>query len=493
LTVDPTTAGLIAIGLCVVLILTEMPVALAVGGSGTVGIILLSGTQDAASTLGTVPFSATAKYALFAIPAYVLLGCVISNAGIGTQIYRVVNKGVRRLPGGLAATAVLATAIFSGISGSSAADVATFGRVSVTEMGRNGYNRPYAASVVAAAGTFAVLIPPSITLVIYAIVAQVSVGAMILAGVVPGIISCLILAAFVVCRAAVGRKPGVGGAASATVAIEADAIGKRRDAVTETAAAGTVRGPAYPDNVAAPGHGIAADAVEVLPEDVAVDNGASDVLAILSALVLFAVVIGGLYAGIFTATEAGAVGTFVAVLIAAFVVRGRLSIGRLLWESLIETAEISAMIFMLLVGGAIFTFALALSQVPFEVSAWAGGLSLSPKIVVGIILLMLIPLGAFLDGLSVLLLTVPIIAPIATDMGFNEIWFGILVLKVVEVGLITPPVGINAFIIAGITKTPVDAVYRSLLPFVILDIAVTGIFFMLPDLVLWLPRVAGLL
>lgn len=457
---NPTTVAIITIVLCLVLILLETPVAVAIGGSGLVGIVLLDGIGLAAQSLGAIPYSGSAKYALFAIPTYILLGCLISNAGIGTQIYRVVNKLVRPLPGGLAATAVLATSIFSGISGSSAADVATFGRISVNEMTRNGYRKPYAAAVVAAAGTFAVLIPPSITLVLYAIIAQVSIGAMILAGVIPGILSGLILAAYVIVRARLARNN------------EDDDAHISPENARETPA--TLADPSTA-LMTKPARG-------------------TDLIAIGYATILFGVVVGGLYAGIFTATEAGAVGAIAAMIIALIAIRGKkIGARRLMWESMTETAEITSMIFLLLIGGAIFSFALALSGLPVDISLWAGDLPIAPWAVIAIILLILIPLGAFLDGLSVLLLTVPIIAPIAVDLGFNGVWFGILVLKVVEVGLITPPVGINAFIISSITNAKVEKVYRALIPFVILDLAVTALFFIFPEIVLWLPRVSGLI
>lgn len=466
---DPTTIALLTIGICVVLILLEMPVALAIGLSGTIGTVLLTDPQTAAATLGTAPYSATAKYALFAVPTYVLLGCLISNAGIGTQIYRVVNRFTHKLPGGLAATAVVATSIFSGISGSSAADVATFGRISVTEMTRNGYRRHYAAAVVAAAGTFAALIPPSITLVIYAIVAEVSIGAMILAGVVPGVLSAMVLSAFVIGRTALANQRQTNSPARTTPDREALRVG---------------------------GGSGSADPVEVPSAPVPAvreKTTRSDGLAIVYAAILFGVVIGGLYAGIFTATEAGAMGAFAAFLIAWASKRqtGK-SIRKIVSESVVEGAEISSMIFLLLVGGAIFSYTIALSGLPTDLAQWAGQLDVPPKLVLAIILLTLIPLGAFLDGLSVILLTVPVIAPIALDLGFDGVWFGILVLKMIEIGLITPPVGINAFIISGITHTPVEKVYKALVPFVLLDLGVTAVFFFVPDLILWLPRLAGL-
>lgn len=483
---DPTTAGLVTIAFVVVFILIEMPVALAICLSGVLGIVLIGDLDLAYQTLGAVPYSSTAKYALFAIPAYILLGCLISHSGIGTLIYQFVARVMRWLPGGLAATAVLATALFSGISGSSSADVATFGRISVTEMVRKGYGKAYAAAVVAAAGTFAVLIPPSLAIIIYAITAQQSVGAMLLAGVVPGIVSALCLALFVVARAALSKDAQFGARDLVTVggAPEPVLLG-----VGGTASRATVSSATSGDSTADP---------QVAPEVVTAagqpEPRGGAVLAVVYAGILFMAVIGGLYSGVFTATEAGAVGAIVAALIAVAATAGTgISLRRVLWNSMTEAAETTSMIFLLVIGGGVFSFSLALSGLPTTIAEWAGGLDLAPHAVAAIILILLLPIGAFLDGLSVLLLTVPVIAPVASELGLDGVWFGILVLKVVEIGLITPPVGINVFIVSSITKAPVDRVYRAISAFVVLDICVTAGFFLFPDVVLWLPRAAGLL
>lgn len=451
---------IIVVAAFLVLIMLEAPVGLAIGIAGAVGIALLSGFPSALKIAATTPFSAVSKYSLFVVPMYILLGTLIANAGIGAGIYRAVNRVVRRLPGGLAATAVAATAMFSGISGSSAADVATFGRISVSEMTRYGYSRSYAAAVVAAAGTFAALIPPSVTLVIYAIIAEESVGAMILAGVVPGIASALVLMLFVIARAAL-RHPGTHG-----------------DAVDSSAAA---------------------DAVLRAVEDRAVLReqrraNRRDGIAIVYAAVLFLIVIGGLYGGVFTATESGAVGAFAAAVIAIIASRAnRVSLRTLLVDSLRETSTVSSMIFLLLIGGGIFAFFVASSGIPFRVSEWATTLAVDPLVVVAIFLVVLLVLGTVLDGLSIMVLTVPLAAPIVTGFGFEGIWFGVLVLKTVEIGLITPPVGLNGFIISGIARVPVVDVFKRLVPFVVLDLIVTAVFFFFPELILWLPRQAGLL
>ena len=441
-----------------ILIALEVPIALAIAGGGLLGITLQVGPDMTARALGSVPFTSSAKYTLIVIPMYVLLGCLIANASIGERIFSAVNRFARRLPGGLAATAVGATALFSGISGSSSADVATFGRISVTEMGRHGYSRHYAAAVVAAAGAFAALIPPSIGLVIYGILAEVSIGAMILAGLLPGLISAVLLGVYVVVRAWIDERRGF---VAGTAARPQDA----QDEPDEDLDLGPRRS------------GIGAD-----------------LSAMFYALVLFLIVVGGLYAGVFTASEAGAVGALAALVIAVLNRKyHRLSFLELARRSLTETANVTSMIFLLVIGGAIFSYALALSGTPSRITEVILGFDIPPTAVLAVVLLVLIPLGAFLDGLSIMLLTVPLIAPVAMELGFDGVWVGILVLKCVEIGLITPPVGVNAFIISGIMKIPVEKVFRALVPFVVLDLCVTALFFAFPEIILVLPRQAGLL
>ncbi len=451
----PEIIIVLAIMVFLTLIAMEVPIALAIAGGGLFAIVLQTDVEMAGRALGTVPFSSTAKYSLVVIPMYVLLGSLIANASIGERIFSAVNRGARFLPGGLAATAVGATALFSGISGSSSADVATFGRISVTEMSRHGYSRNYSAAVVAAAGAFAALIPPSIALVLYGILAEVSVGAMILAGLLPGIISSFVLGFYVMGGAWIDKRQGHRWGMSARV--------DEADSSTATKAFG--------------------------------DRGMkADLSAIFYAGVLFLIVVGGLYAGIFTASEAGAIGALAALVIAWLNKKHhQLGFFELLKRSLSETANVTSMIFLLVIGGALFSYALALSGTPGKITQWAADLNIAPGAVLVIILVMLLPLGAFLDGLSIMLLTVPIIAPVAMELGFEGIWVGILVLKVIEIGLITPPVGINAFIISGIMKIPVEKVFKALIPFVVLDLCVTALLFMFPEIVLALPRQAGLL
>lgn len=475
---------LIVFGAFLALVLLEVPIALAIGASGFLGIVLLNGSITAAQVLATMPFSGTAKYGLFVIPMYILLGTLIANAGIGAGIYRAANRFVRRLPGGLAATAVIATSLFSGISGSSAADVATFGRISVNEMTKFGYSRAYAAAVVAAAGAFAALIPPSIALVLYAIIAEVSVGAMIIAGVVPGILSAVVLSLFVIVNAAL-KRPGT----FANTAVATSSVATQGGQASARHGSTTLLEPTRDD------HDRMLDALQdklVLAQETG--TGRRDAMAVLYAAIIFLIVIGGLYAGIFTATESGAIGAFAALVIALVAKKSReMPLRQLIVQSLKETASVTSMIFLLLIGGAIFAFFVASSGAPRMVTQWATSLPVDPLVVVALLLLVLLVLGMFLDGLTILLLTVPLIAPIVTGLGFDGIWFGILVLKVIEIGLITPPVGINCFIISGIAKVPVAQVFVRLIPFVVLDIALVAVLVFFPEIILFLPRAAGLL
>ncbi|MET7393747.1 TRAP transporter large permease [Dactylosporangium sp. NPDC005572] len=452
------SAGVIvicAVAVLLLLIVVEVPVGLALAVSGIFGSVLLEGWPVASDVLSTTPYYASARYALFVIPMFVLLGALVANAGIGAQIFTAVNKVVGRVPGGLPATTVLATAAFSGISGSSAADVAAFGRISVQEMTRKGYSPNYAAAVVAAAGAFAALIPPSIVLVVFAITADISVGSMILAGVLPGLFSAAVLAGYVVARTIWSRRGSPAEAHDSPVDLTRDAPEDAEFARYQQSRRGSLIGALY-------------------------------------AVLLFAIVIGGIQTGLFTSTEAGAVGAFAALLLTLVVKRPKhLTRWAVVARSLKETSSITSMVFLLLVGAAIFNYFLISARVPSDVAAWVAGLDLPAHIVLLLILLLLLPLGTVLDGLSMVLVVTPIVVPIVNELGFDPIWYGILLIKMTEIALITPPVGINVFVIAGIMKaTKVEQIFRSVFPFVLLDLAVTAVLFAFPSIITWLPSIA---
>lgn len=462
----------IALAFFLTLVFLRVPIAISLIGGSIVGITIHSGWDRAASVLASVPMSSVANYSLFVIPMYILMGALIANAGIGVHIYAIAHQLLRRVPGGLPAAAVGATSVFSGISGSSAADIAAFGKISVEEMNRHGYRRSYSAAVIAAAGTFAVLIPPSIVLVIYGILAEVSISAMIVAAILPGILSAGVLVLFVIIREANPRT---------------------RQSRTEPALASS--SPAGEELTLEPVGAAGGDAGTVATRVAAQPSTLSQksTAAFFTALI-FLIVVGGVYIGLFTATEAGAIGALVA-LIAAIAYSGfrlRRS-GTVLFASLRETSEITSMIFFLVVAGGMFSYFIASIGLARELTGWLAVLNVNPHVIAAAILLALIPVGTVLDGLSTLLLFVPLTVPIIVELGFDPIWWGILMIKVVEIGLITPPVGLNVFVASGVSGTKSEAIYRAVLPFVLLDIAFTAVLFLVPSIALWLPRSAGLM
>lgn len=462
------------------LLALRIPVALCLFSAGTAGILMLDGVKGGLLSLQGVTFSTVASYSLLVIPMFVLLGSLIANAGIGEKIFDAAHRLTHRMPGGLAAATVVAMTAFSGVSGSSAADVATFGRLAIGEMKRHGYQASYAGAVVASAALFAVLIPPSIALVLYGILANVSIGAMLLAGLLPGLFSCLVLGIYVIVRAKL--RPSsvmVPGYERLPVNVAIRSTGS--SAETESADSEQNNRPA---------NMVEDDDQWELPR---APKPRADFSGLLYALILLAVILGGLYSGIFTATEAASVGAFVALIMVVVVVRGRPSrIGGLFKKGLPETLSITGMIFFLLVGGAALNYFIAVGGYARAIADWVVDLGLAPVAVVIVFAIVLIPLGMFVDGLTIMLLTVPIMAPIAAELGLDGIWFGIVILKAIELGLITPPLGINVFIISGVMpELEVAEVFRKIIPFVLLDVAVIAFIIAVPGVVTLLPALAG--
>lgn len=433
------------------LMLIEVPIAFSLMLSGALGIVLTGQASVAFSTLSAAPFGATGKYDLLVLPMFLLLGAVVSNAGIAAKIFEAANRIVGWMPSGLAVATIFACTVFGGISGSSAADVATLGRISVGEMRRHGYSAKFAAGVVAAAGTVAILIPPSIPLVIFGILTGVPIGSLLLAGIIPGIFTSVAFAAFVMLRGHWEAKRNPSAAPTQSPAAPATAESGRR---------------AWFDH---------------------------PFIGLAYAGILFLVIVGGIYSGLFTATEAAAVGAFAAVLIAIPVARAqRASVIAALRASLQETAEMTSMTFALLIGTAVFTYFLTITQLPNNLASWLVAQDVSPKVLVIAYLVILIPLGMFLDGLSMMLLTVPILYPPLAKLGVNGIWLGILVVTMIEVGLITPPVGINVYVIAGLVDDlSLEEAFAGAAPFIVIQLLVTTVIFMFPQIVLILPQLAA--
>ena len=434
---------LIAVFVLLALILSNVPVAFSLLASGAIGLVLLRNSDYAFNTLADQPFNIAASFTLTLIPMFIIMGMFVVQAGMAKDVYALAARVFARTPAGLGYATVAACAGFAAVTGSSAATVATIGRISVGEMRRNGYNPGFAAAIVAAAGTLGILIPPSVVLVIYGTLSGESIGELLIAGIIPGILSAFMYAVVVWWRS--GKEIG------------------------------------EPENPV--------DGIPEAREGEQIDKS-RQVFAAIKIGVLFTIVIGGIYSGIFTATESGANAAAAAMIIFIYSAARRREVR--FWkgmrEALQETTAVSSMIFMLLIGGGVFAFFMASGGYARDFAYWATELQIAPMLIIVVFLLIMIPLGMILDSLSIILITVPLLHPVALEFGFDGIWFAILVVKTIELGLITPPVGLNVFVVSGaVPDVSSEQVFRAVWPFVIIELVTVSILFAIPQLVTWLP------
>ena len=457
----------VALVLLGLLIAIRTPIGLALGMAGTVGILLLDGAGSASSTLAGSPAANLVQHGLIIVPLFILMGYLLMHAGLAADLFDVASKVVgRRVPGGLAIAAVLARAAFAGVTGSSAATVASIGRISYLEMRRHGYRDSFAAGIVAMAGTLGVMIPPSAFLVVYAIIAEVSVQAMLLAGIIPGLLSALVYSTLIVIRV---TRPGQtlitdpGPAGSGATAGSLGAVGRARGSAS----------------LVAPSVGSSSRVLRAV--------------SLSAVAILFFVVIGGMYLGFFTATEAGAVGASAALVLTLLICALRrekpwLAVGR----ALVESVSSTSMIALLLAGSGIFSYFLVLAGVPRTISQIALNAEVPGWLVVIGILVILLILGAVLEGMSLLLIVTPLALPILLELGFDPIWFGILLVKSIEIGLVTPPLGINVYVLAGgVRDLKAERGFAGVAPFWLAEIVSMAIVFIFPSIVLFLPQTAA--
>jgi C4-dicarboxylate transporter, DctM subunit len=445
----PIAILILVTGVLIILILSRLPVGFALAVSGGLGLVLIRGDSFTSATLSTLPYNATARFGLLLIPMFILMGMLALHAGIAQAIYATMTRYMGRIPGGLGIATVAACAGFAAVTGSSAATVATIGRMSINEMRKAGYSPAFAAGIVASGGTLGVLIPPSVILVIYGIITGESIGRLLLAGIIPGILSALLYVVVVLWR----QKSQVGEHYATSFAQQFPAL------LAESAPVSMGRG----------------------------------VGALAQVTVLFGIIVGGIYSGIFTATESGAVAAFVALLFLLWsVFRRRATIKGGLSQALLETASLTSMIFMLLIGGALFALFMVTGGYAQDFASLLTGLPVHGLVLVALLLLAIIPLGMFLDGLSILFLTVPLAYPVISELGYSGVWFGILMVKMVEIGLITPPVGINVYVVAGAAPgLRVEDAFRGVWPFGLMDVMTVGILFAFPVITTILPDLAG--
>lgn len=450
-----TIPVLVALALLLFLLLSGVPVAFSLASTGIVGLVLISGGDIVGSVIAGTSYTAVGKSNLVVVPMFILMGMLTLNSGIAEQLFAVAAKVLKKLPGGLAIATIFASAGFGAVSGSSLASVGTIGKLAISEMVRHGYNRSFAAASVAVSGSLAVLIPPSIILVLYGAVTGESVGNLLLAGIVPGVLSALMLAGFSLYRA--WRKPAL---------IDGSDMRRRQELAL-------AKGKTVEVEEAAP--------VKISPASV---SG-----ALLAIGLIFLVVMGGIYSGVFTPSESAAVGAVVALLllVGQYIKKPRVMFKNL-GKAFTETVSLNAMIFMILVGAGIFSYFLVVAGVPTALSELVVGLPVPPELTVIFLLLILVPGGMFLDSISLLVITVPLVYQPIMDLGFNGIWLGILIVKLIELGMITPPIGMNVFVTAGTTKgLGVHEVFKGVIPFYIADVAIIAVLFAFPSIVTWLP------
>lgn len=451
-----TVGAVIAIVLILmlVLLLLRVPVAVSLGLSGALGLVALRGINHTTLELGAVPFSETATFSLTIIPMFILMGMFAVRANVADYVFRIADRVLGRFPGGLGIATVAASAGFSAVSGSSIGTAATMARLSVAEMRAAGYPASMATALVAVAGTLGSMIPPSTFLVLYAILAQVSVAEMLAAGIVPGILSALAYAAWIMFAGWRMKQQG-------QTVTDADSVEDALGQATKINAAQREKTP-----------------LGQLPWRGLVYIG-----------VLFAIVLGGMYSGIFTATESAAFGAIAAVIILLFELRkeGPKGIWAGITNALQNTASTTAMVFFIVIGSAILSSFFIAARVPNMITEAVLSWNVSPTIAMLVLLLSLIPLGMVLESLSLLMISVPLLLPVAVEFGFDPIWLGILLVKFIEIGMVTPPVGINAFVVSGTTGIPSETVFKGIMPFFVIDLVLIAVFFFVPDLILYLP------
>ncbi|MFA9430208.1 TRAP transporter large permease [Egicoccus sp. AB-alg2] len=427
--------GLLGFAVLVLLLLARVPVGIAMIAVSVVGYGLVVRPDAALARLGSDAFSSTASYALSVIPLFVLMGLLMAQAALGRDLYRFLDGLLWRLRGGLALATIGASSLFGAVSGSATASASTMSLVAMPEMRRYNYDEGLGAACIAVGGTLGSLIPPSAVLVLYGILTEENIGALLIGGILPGLMTTILLmiTAYLLVRRRPRLAPGVEGHV-------------QRSPMSKL------------------------------------------LLRVWSVPAIFGLSMGGIYVGVFTPTEAGAVGAFLAL---AFSLLSR----RLTWKGFVEavsqTVRLSAMIFLVVIGGRMFGFFLSATGIPRALGGFIGDLEVAGWVVAAAILLLYVVLGAFMDEIAILVIMTPIMYPIVTGLGFDGVWFGVLSIMMLLTGLLTPPVGIISFVVSRVAEVPLEKVFRSVAPFwfALVLAALLVIFF--PQIVLVLPDLMG--
>ena len=429
---EPLQIGIVGIIALSLLIVAGIRIFVAAAVVGFCGLWALRGFDKAVGIAGHIPYSDTTNYALSVLPLFILIGHLAHHAGIVQGAYRCARAWLGWLPGGLAVATIFAAAGFAAVSGASTATAAVFARISIPELLRFKYQPGIAAAVVAAGGTLASLIPPSAIMVVYGIITETSIGGLLLAGFIPGVISAIAYASIILLRFKID--------------------------------------PSLGESV----HGISWRERFVTMPDA------------LPIFFVIAAVIGGMYTGWATPTEVGALGAFIIFCMA--MIKRSLSLSGLR-DSLLDTVKLTVMIFSIIWGVLIFVRFLAFAGISSTFSNWVVAIGVSPYLMLLFVIALYTVLGMFMDGIGMLLLTLPVLFPVMVKLGFDPIWFGIIVVKMVEIGLLTPPVGLNCYVVNGVRPDiPLQDIFRNVWPFVLMDFFCIGLFTLFPGIVTFLPR-----
>jgi C4-dicarboxylate transporter, DctM subunit len=427
--------GIIGLIVLFFLIFFKIPIGISMALTGFFGICILTNFSAGISILGVSPFDSGSSYFFSVIPLFVLMGMFAFYSGISSDAFRAVYAWLGHLPGGIAMASIGACAGFAAICGSTTATAATLGKVALPEMFKYKYDIKLATGAIAAGGTLGILIPPSTAFVIYGLVTEQSIGKLFLAGIIPGLLLTALFMLTIYITTRLNRKLGPPGIKSSW---------KERGIATFNS---------WPF------------------------------------LILFVLVMGGIWLGIFTPTEAAGIGVVAAFMLV--VIKRKLTKGVII-DSLKETAYTTGMIFLLIIGANIFNYFIALSKLPMELANFVSALTFPPYAILAIILFVYLILGCIMDTIAMLLLTLPIVFPAIVALGFDPIWFGVIMVLMVEIALITPPIGMNVFVISGLVKdVPMSDIFRGIVPFFVALIVCVVILIAFPQLCLFLPSTTG--
>ncbi len=433
---NPVTVGIFGSILLVFLLFLGMPIAFVMMLVGFLGIGYLTSINAALPVIANTVYETASFYPYTIIPLFILMGGFSGNAGITRELYQTFDKWFRRLPGGLGIATIASCAFFAALSGSSVAASAAMGNIAIPEMRRFKYAPKLAVGTVAAGGTLSFLIPPSLGFVVYGMLTEQSIGKLLISGIIPGILLSLAFIAIIVFQ--VKMDPSLA-----------------------------------PTNL----------------EEVSFREKLLALKGIWETVLVFLIVMGGIYLGFINPTEAGAIGA--SALFIIILLKRRLTLQNLS-SSLFEAARISVLVLFLVAGASVFSYFLALSTIPMAVSSWMAGLEVSRYVILVIIILIYLILGCFLDAISMMVLTMPVIFPVVKTLGFDPIWFGVICVIMMEAGLITPPVGLNVYTLAGVVKdVPMQTIFSGAAPFLISMIAVVILITIFPKIALFLPSMMG--